>query len=299
MKNLLLIICIITLVLSPFPILGQELNCKITVNSDKISGSDKSIFKNMEDAINQLVNGRKWTDVSFSPNEKIDCSMFITINEIPQENSYKADIQISSNRPVYNSSYLSPTFNFKDTEFEFNYITGQNISFSDLNIDNNLVAVISYYTYIILGLDFDSFGLNGGKPYFDKALNITTNAQSLNTKGWAPFSGDRNRYALATSLTEESTNIFHSMWYNYHRKGLDEMAENATRGRTEIENTLPDLKKIYEVRPSSAIIYFWADTKLNEIISIYTKATSEERKNALVILDNIYPAKSHVLNGLK
>lgn len=272
---------------------------RISVNSDKISGTDKSTFTALQDVMNQFVNGRKWTDTQFSINERIECSMLITINEIPEENSYKAEIQVTSSRPVYNSSYTTPLFNFRDSEFEFFYLRGQNLEFSENNIDSNLTAVIAYYVYTILGLDFDSFSLNGGKSYFEKAMAIATNAQSLNTKGWAPFGGDRNRYALALSLTDESTSIFHSMWYNYHRKGLDEMANNASRGRVEIENTLPDLQTIYKARPLSPILSFFGDTKLEELVSIYTKATPEEKQNAFKLLSGIYPAKKHIIENIK
>jgi len=278
---------------------SQELNMKITINSDRISGTDRSTFTNLEDALNQFVNGRKWTDVTFLTNEKIDCSMLITISEIPEENSYRADIQVISSRPVYNSSYTSSLFNFKDGDFEFNYISGQNLEFSDNYIDNNLTATIAFYVYIILGLDFDSFGLNGGKPYFDKAMNIATGAQSLNTKGWTPFGGDRNRYALALSLTDESISVFHSMWYNYHRKGLDEMVNNPNRGRVEVENTIPDLQKIYQARPASPLLFFFGDTKLDEIVNIYTKATKEEKQNAYNILQAIYPTKRYIIDNIK
>lgn len=299
MNNILLYIAFVFSLLNIAGVASQELNMKITVNSDRISGTDKSIYTDLEDVLNQFVNGRKWTDNTFATNEKIDCSMLITINEIPEVNSYKADIQVISNRPVYNSSYTSPLFNLKDSEFEFSYISGQNIEFSDNYIDNNLSATIAFYVYIILGLDFDSFGLNGGKVFFDKAMNIATNAQSLDSKGWSTFGSDRNRYALARALTDESTSVFHSMWYNYHRKGLDEMVNNANRGRVEIENTIPDLQKIYQARPASPILFFFGDTKLDEIVSIYTKATTEEKQNAYSILQSLYPTKRYIIDNIK
>jgi len=291
---------IIFLILSIYAISGysQELDMKITVNSDRIEGSDKTIFSNIEDALNQLVNNRKWTDEVFLQNERISSTMLITILS-STDNSYTADIQITSTRPVYNSSYTSPTFNFRDNEFDFNYIPGQNIEFSENNIDNNLTAVISYYVYIILGMDFDSFSLNGGKPYFEKAMYIATSAQSLSEKGWAPFGNDRNRYSLALSLTDDTSSIFHSMWYNYHRKGLDEMVANPTRGRTEIENTLPDLQKIKQTRPSSPIVVFWGDTKLEEVINIYTKANNEEKQNGIKMLESLYPSRRNAIERIK
>jgi len=199
----------------------------------------------------------------------------------------------------FNSSYTTPLFNFRDTEFEFSYIQGENLQFNDNNVDSNLTAVVSFYAYIILGLDFDSFGLNEGKPYFEKAFAVANNAQSLNTNGWAVFGNDKNRYALGLALTEESSSDFHTMWYNYHRKGLDDMATNSTRGRTAIEETIPLLQNIYKARPASPIISFYGDTKLDELMNIYSTSSSEEKKNAYKILEPIFPTKRSVLQKIK
>ena len=277
---------------------SQEMNMRITVNSDRIQGTDKTVFTTLQDVLTQFVNGRKWTDATFLANEKLDCSMLITITSVEQD-VYNGEIQVIASRPVFNSSYTTPLFNYKDTEFEFNYILGQNLDFSENNVDNNLSATIAYYVYIILGLDFDSFSLNGGKPYFEKAMSIATTSQTLSNKGWTPFGNDKNRYALALALTEESSSVFHPMWYNYHRKGLDEMVANSTRGRVEIEMTIPDLQKIYQARPASPLLSFWSDTKLDEVISVYTKATSEEKEQAAKILESLFPTKRHIINNIK
>lgn len=295
-----LFICIFSLIISGFSIVeAQELNLKVTVNSNQIQATDKSIFTKIEESLNQLINDRKWTDATFASNELIEGSILITLSEIPQENSYKGEIQIIANRPVYNATYNTPLFNFRDTEFEFSYLLGENLEYIESNVNNNLVAIISYYTYIILGLDFDSFTLQGGKPYFEKAMEIVNAAQSLNAKGWAPFGGDRNRYAIALALTEESSSVFHSMWYNYHRKGLDEMAANPSRGRAGVIATVPDLQTIYKARPASAILSFYGDTKLDELVNIYSEATTEEKAEAYKILQSIYPTKRYILDKIK
>ncbi len=277
---------------------AQELNMKVTLNTSQIQGTDKSMFDKIEESLNQLVNDRKWTDATFAVNELIEGSILITINEV-QENSYKGEIQIIVNRPVYNATYNTPLLNYRDTEFEFSYLLGENLEYIENNINSNLVATVAYYVYIVLGLDFDSYALNGGKPYYEKAMQIVNNAQSLNTKGWAPFGGDRNRYAMAMALTEESSSVFHSMWYNYHRKGLDEMAANPSRGRAGVIATVPDLQTIYKARPASAIISFYGDTKLDELINIYSEATSEEKSEAYKILQPIFPTKRYVIDKIK
>lgn len=277
---------------------AQEFNMKITLNTNQIQGTDKSVFEKMEESLNKLVNDRKWTDATFATNELIEGSILITINEV-QENTYKGDVQIIVNRPVYNATYNTPLLNYRDTEFEFSYLLGENLEYIENNINSNLVATVAYYVYIILGLDFDSYALNGGKPYYEKAMQIVNNAQSLNTKGWAPFGGDRNRYAMVMALTEESSSVFHSMWYNYHRKGLDEMAANPSRGRAGVIATVPDLQTIYKARPASAILSFYGDTKLDELINIYSEATSEEKSEAYKILQPIFPTKRYVIDKIK
>ncbi|QIK61059.1 DUF4835 family protein [Dysgonomonas sp. HDW5A] len=277
---------------------AQELNMKVTLNTSQIQGTDKSVFDKIEESLNQLVNDRKWTDATFAVNELIEGSILITINEV-QENSYKGEIQIIVNRPVYNATYNTPLLNYRDTEFEFSYLLGENLEYIENNINSNLVATVAYYVYIVLGLDFDSYALNGGKPYYEKAMQIVNNAQSLNTKGWAPFGGDRNRYAMALALTEESSSVFHSMWYNYHRKGLDEMAANPSRGRAGVIATIPDLQTIYKARPASAILSFYGDTKLDELVNIYSEATSEEKNEAYKILQPIFPTKRYIIDKIK
>lgn len=277
---------------------AQELNMKVTLNTSQIQGTDKSVFDKIEESLNQLVNDRKWTDATFAVNELIEGSILITINEV-QENSYKGEIQIIVNRPVYNATYNTPLLNYRDTEFEFSYLLGENLEYIENNINSNLVATVAYYVYIVLGLDFDSYALNGGKPYYEKAMQIVNNAQSLNTKGWAPFGGDRNRYAMALALTEESSSVFHSMWYNYHRKGLDEMAANPSRGRAGLIATIPDLQTIYKARPSSAILSFYGDTKLDELVNIYSEATLEEKNEAYKILQPIFPTKRYIIDKIK
>lgn len=298
MKNLSFIIIILIFILSFCSVNAQEFNLKVTLNTSQIQGTDKSVFDKMEESVNHLINNRKWTDATFAANELIEGSILITINSV-QDNLYTGEIQIIINRPVYNATYNTPLFNFRDAEFEFSYLLGENLEYIENNVNSNLVATVAYYVYIVLGLDFDSFSLNGGKPYFEKAMQIVNSAQSLNTKGWAAFGGDRNRYAIALALTEESSSVFHSMWYNYHRKGIDEMAGNPSRGRASIIATLPDLETIYKARPSSPILSFYGDTKLEELINIYSEATSEEKAEAHKMLQTIFPTKRYVIDKIK
>lgn len=279
---------------------AQELNAKLTINTRNIPAANKELFSSMETAINQLLNEQKWTSATFNRRERIDCAVTIAINEMPTEYTYVAEIQITARRPVYNSTYVTTLLNYRDTQFEFGYMPGQSMDVNNMNVDNNLLAVISYYIYMILGLDFDSFSPGGGNPYFARAMEIANLAQSLNTKGWEPFSGRNNsRYDLAVALTDDGSKNFHSMWYNYHRMGLDEMAANPSRGRIRIIESLTDLKTLYDTRPSSPLITLIGESKLEEIIRVCTQATTEEKQEVKRLLNQIFPTKGFITNMLK
>lgn len=298
MKQLLFIILFI--VVSSFAIRAQELNAKLTINTQSIQLANQDLVKSLQDAINQMLNDQKWTDTKFSRSERINCIIAITVTQMPSDNDFVADIQITTRRPVYNSTYVTPILNYKDSQFEFSYLMGQSVDFNANNLSSNLVAVIAFYSYIAIGLDFDSFSLNGGRSYFSKAMEIANNAQSLNTKGWEPFSGGKgNRYDLAVALTDESSKDFHTMWYNYHRMGLDEMAANASRGRIRVMESITDLQKVYDARPSSILLTIFAESKLDELIKICSEATNEEKQEMKKLLLKIFPAKSNAINMLK
>ncbi len=283
----------------PFVANSQELNARITVNSDKIQGTNKSVFTTLQTSLTEFVNNRKWTDATFAVNERIDCSMTIIVNE-QNDNTFSAEIQVQSRRPVYNSSYTTTLFNFRDTQFDFEYVEFEQLEFTGTSLTSNLTATIVYYIYIILGLDFDSFSPLGGKAYFEQAQQIVNMAQSQGTwNGWKAFDGNQNRHALITALTDNTSENFRNMWYTYHRKGLDEMAANPDRGRTTIIETLPLLEEVYKTRPTSVILQVYADTKLDELMSIYSKATSQEKQSALKLLSNIFPTQTKRLEALK
>lgn len=295
-----LIILYIALLMTVSSIQAQELNARLTLNTRNIPAANRELFSAMEQSISQLLNEHKWTEQTFGRNERIDCTFLLTINEMTVDNKFTTEMQITSRRPVYNSSYVTTTYNFRDTQFEFSYLQGQSLDVSDVSINDNLVAVFSFYAYIIIGLDFDSFSMNGGTPYFAKAMEVANKAQMLNTKGWEPFSGrSDNRYDLAVEFTNESSRHFHSLWYNYHRTGLDEMAANAARGRIRIIESLADLNKLYDARPSSPLIMIVGDSKLDEIVRISSQATSEERQEIRKLLTQIFPTKGNIINTLR
>lgn len=295
-----LILFIISIILISAATYAQELSAKLSINTRKLPAANEALFSSLENSINQMLNEQTWTNVTFSRRERIDCTVAISINEMTGENSFSAEVQVSSRRPVYNSTYITTLLNIRDTKFEFNYTQGESLDVNNIVLTNNLVAVVSFYAYIIIGLDFDSFSLNGGAPYFAKAMEIANAAQSLNTKGWEPFSGKNdNRYDLAVALTEESSKSFHSFWYNYHRTGLDEMVANPSRGRIHVIECLPDLQKLYDARPGSPLLGIIGETKIDETARICTQATSEEKQSIRRTLNQIFPTKGHLINNLK
>ena len=278
---------------------GQELNATLTINSDKIQGSNKQIFTTLQRALMEFINNKKWTTATFAQQERIDCTFTIIVNTL-EDNRFSAEIQVQARRPVYNSAYQTTIFNYRDTEFDFEYTEFEPLEYTENMLNSNLTATIIYYIYIILGFDFASFAPNGGQSYFSQAQQIVTIAQSQPAwNGWTAFGNKRNRHAFATALTENQGVPFHTMWYAYHRKGLDEMAANPDRGRTNLIAALPALKELKSSRPNSVLIQFFSECKLDETVSIYSKATSQEKQEGYKFFSDLFPTASSRYASLK
>jgi hypothetical protein len=277
-----------------------ELNAKVTVNSAKIQSPNKNIFTSMEQAMNRLINETKWSSVNLAQNERIDCTFSLTINRQISDNSFNAELLIQSRRPVYNASYVTPILNYRDTKLEFEYRENQPLEFTQAMIDNNLVATLAFYCQLILAQDFDGFSPFGGSVFYQEAQNMATQAQSnAGWTGWSAFDDNRSRTSIINAFLDEAVKPYREFWYTYHRKGLDEMAANPDRGRTTILNALPVLKEIRNVRNSEILLQMFADCKLDEIVSIASAATAEEKKNTYDLLRNIFPASSASLEPLR
>ncbi|MDR1103581.1 MAG: DUF4835 family protein [Tannerella sp.] len=276
-----------------------ELNARLTINSDKIQGSNKQLFTTLEGALTEFINNKKWTTATLAQNERIDCTFTIILSEM-QDNHFKGEIQIQARRPVYNSTYTTTVFNFRDTQFDFDYTEFEPLEYTENVLNTNLTATVVFYIYTVLGLDFDSFSPKGGSAFLQEAQHIVTLAQSqMSWTGWKAFDSDRNRHALATALTENSSEGFRQFWYDYHRKGLDEMAANADRGRANIIAALPALTALKSARPNSVLLQMFSDAKLDEIVAIYSKATTQEKQEGLKILSNLFPTETSRLEPLK
>ncbi len=300
MKKINQFVCLSLLCIVSVLTKAQELNARVTINSDQVQSTNKQVFTTLQNALTEFINNKKWTDATFAVNERIDCSMTILITEIVSDNSFKGEIQIQARRPVYNSSYTTTLLNHRDTEFSFDYTEFEPLEYTENVLNSNLIATVVFYIYVILGLDFDSFSSKGGGDFLQQAQQIVSLAQAQTSwTGWKAFENDRNRHALATALQDNTSDAFREMWYNYHRKGLDEMAANPDRGRTTIIGLLPVLEQVKSTRPTSPLLQLFSDAKLDEVVLIYSKATTQEKQEGYKILSNLYPALTNRMESLK
>lgn len=290
MRKILQIVVIIFTVLQ---VKAQELNCSITVNADKIPGSNKQIYKTLENSLNEFVNQNRWTSSNYKPEERIDCNFTITILE-HTGSDFKGHIQIQSSRPIYNSSYLTPVFNFKDDDFSFQYAEFEPLLFNENTFESNLVSVISFYVYTILGFDADTFSLDGGTPYFTKAQDILVQAQQSGYSGWNQNDGYGTRFTLIDNILSPTYSLFRNTLYNYHLKGLDIMSEDKMKAKQKISESLKGLKSIFDARPNAFLLRVFMDSKANEITSIFSdgpKFNASKLKQDLLKISPINAAK--------
>lgn len=279
---------------------AQELNCKVEINSDKVQATNKQVFETLQTAITEYLNENHFTNAQFAVNERIECRMFFTIAEYSTDtNTFKGDLQVQSSRPVYNSSYTTTLLNFKDTKIEFTYQENEPLTFSHTTMESQLTAILNYYAYLIIAIDFDSFSPKGGQEYFDLCSNVVQMAQSSGETGWKAFEDTKNRSAVLSSYTDPSTSAIRDLLYTYHRLGLDEMALTPDKGRAQITSTLDVIQQIYQANSMSVALSIFKDAKLDELVNIYTKGTTDERKKAYDILSPVYPTEMTRINMIK
>lgn len=280
---------------SPSTISAQELQAKITINHAHISGTEKGVFDNLQQTLQQFVNNRQWTHLQFQKNERIICNFNITVTKYDRDqNLFTCKALIQANRPVFNSAYTSTLYNNVDDNFTFRFAEYDQLEFNEQQIDNQLTALFAYYAYLIIGIDLDSFAPKGGEDILQRCMNLTNNAQNLDYPGWKAFSDDRNRYAIISDYLDGALEPFRQLQYDYYRKGLDEMANNAERGRTEITAALETgLKKAKENRPLSLLPQIWTDFKKDELANIYRgKGTQKEKESIYELLFSINPSQN-------
>ena len=281
---------------------AQELNAKVTINHNQVQGTDASIFDELTQTLTQFVNERQWTNLQFQRNERINCNFNITVTKYDRDqNLFTCKALIQANRPVFHSAYTSTLYNNVDDNFTFRFAEYDQLEFNEQQIDNQLTALFAYYAYLIIGIDLDSFAPKGGEDILQRCMNLTNNAQNLDYPGWKAFSDDRNRYAIISDYLDGALEPFRLLQYDYYRKGLDEMANNAERGRTEITAALETgLKKAKENRPLSLLPQIWTDFKKDELANIYRgKGTQKEKESIYELLFSINPSQNKYWDQVK
>lgn len=277
---------------------AQELRCQVEVNSSKVEGTSKSVFDALQSSISEYFNENRFSNATFGANERIECRFFLTVNEY-SDDRVKGEIQVQLSRPVYNSTYTTTLLNFRDTKVEFDYREGDPLIYNESTFDSNLTALLNYYALLFLAIDFDSFSPEGGQQFFDRAASIVQMAQSSGEVGWRAFEDTKNRSAVLSSYTDGNTAGIRKLLYDYHRKGLDEMVTSPDKGRAVITESLKEIEKIYKVAPMSVALSIFRDSKLDELVNIYSKAPDTERTAAYDILQPIYPTDIERLEKIK
>ena len=253
------IIVVLVLMLFGF-IQAQELNCVVSVNSERVTATTQQVFKTLETSLNDFVNKTKWSNQSFDQNERIECSMFINVSEV-DNTTFTATIQIQSSRPVYNSIYSTPIFNYNDKDFTFKYVEFESLNFNPNSFDSNLVSVVAFYSYIIMALDADSFESLKGTRYLEMAQNVMSVAQTGGYKGWSQTDGLQNRYYLISDLLSNTFNPIRQAYFEYHANGLDKMADDVKLGKENVKTALLNLSVIHSVRPNAFLTRVFFDAK--------------------------------------
>jgi hypothetical protein len=287
---------------------GQEIQARVSIIANKVSTTvDRKIFQTLQTGLTNFINNRKWTNDAFQPSEKIQCSFLITIDEAAANNIYKGKITVQAARPVYNSSYVSPILNYIDDGMTFRYVEFQPIEFNENRVQGNdpyvanITAVLAFYVNIILGLDYASFNLRAGDPYFQKAWNIVNNApeSGRDIGGWKSFEGFRNRYWLAENLNNSRFALIHDALYSYYRSGMDLFYENEEAARTGILNCLNFLSNLNRENPNSMIVQVFFQGKATELVKVFSKANPDLKNRAADMLIKLDLTNASLYKELK
>jgi hypothetical protein len=287
-------ILFILMILFPIASWAQDLNCDVTVNADQIQTTDRRVFQDMETAIENFMNGRDWTPDEFSVEERIKCTLSITLVEMPTIGSFKATVQIRSSRPTFNTSYESIVFNFADRDWAFTYVESMPLDFNQNSYTSNLTSMLAFYAYVVLGLDYDSFGELAGDQYYQIAQVIVNNAAQSNFPGWSALESTRSRFALIDDLTNQQMQVLRSGIYKYHRLGLDLYEEDPETTRANVLEVLESIREIKSRYPASIFVISFFDAKTDELVNIFDEASIQEKRKAYNLLVELNPNKTDV-----
>jgi hypothetical protein len=273
---------------------SQEFRCNISVSAERITAANRNLFMTMQSDLYEFMNNRRWTEHSYTMEERIECNMFIRLDEQISADEFRGTMQIQVKRPVFNSTYETTVLNIKDNDFQCKYVEFQPLEFNETSNRDNLTNIIAFYAYIILGFDYDSFSPEGGTPYFEKAQAIVNNSQNAREKGWKAYESERNRYWLIENVMNRSYSGMRDCMYKYHRTGLDLMSDKTEEGRANIAEAMRSIQQVFRRRPSTYIIQIFFDAKSDELVNIFSKSYPDERNRVLAILNEVDPS-----NGTK
>jgi hypothetical protein len=268
---------------------AQELNCRVQVIAPQIANIEASIFESLEENIQEFMNGRRWTNDDFQFEERIQCTMQITISEAPSPTSFRGNIQVQSSRPVYNSDYNSAMLLVNDGDFEISWDGSSNIQFSIDQYRDNLSSILAYYAYMILGMDYDSMALDGGTAHYLKAQTIVANAQNSGPTGWKASQGNQNRYWLVENMLSQTFRPVRNCLYYYHRMGLDQLFDDVEAGRLAMADALIEMRQTHRIRPSSYNLQLFFLAKSDEILKVFGPAPEAEKTRLLPVLKQMDP----------
>lgn len=277
---------------------SQELNCTVNVIAQQTGNDNNVVFKTLEKQLNEFVNNTQWTEKGFSVEERINCSMVINVTSY-ENDRFNATLQVSSSRPIFNSTYSSPVYNYNDKDFNFQYLEFQNLVYNPLQFESNLISVLSFHVFMILGMDADSFALNGGDEFFAQAQTIANYSQQLNGQGWKLEDGLQSRFALIDNLLSPTFKEIRSTMYDYHITGLDIMADDAKKGKVQVISSLTELQEIHKRRPNSYLMRVFFDAKSDELMDILSGGPSVNITDAVDILNRIAPMHSQKWRNIK
>ena len=279
-------------ILLPDPGFSQELACQVIVNADQVQSTERAIFEEMETTFAQFMNDMKWTNDVYQMHERIRCTLNITINAMPSIGIFSANVQVQSVRPIFDTNYETIVLNFADRNFEFQYTESMPLEYVENTFNNNLVSMLSFYAYVIIGLDRDTFSKLGGNEFFNKALNISNLAQQSESSGWQPFDSNRNRYWLIENLTNSQLQGIREGLYSYHRMALDRFISDPEDARVQILGMLKEIEEVKDLYTNSVLIISFFDAKTNELINIFKEGNIQVRRDAYNILVNVDPTKT-------
>jgi len=277
---------------------SQELNCSVIVNASQTGDENLQIFKTLENQISEFINNSNWTKNSFTNKQRINCSMIVNIKSFDND-VFSGTIQVQSSRPIFNSSYESPIYNYIDKDFSFRYQEFQNFVFNPNQFESNLISVLSYHVYIILGMDSDSFELNSGKKYYEQARNILDYSNGTNYLGWNAKDGRQNRYYLIDNILSPTYKEFSNVLYDYHLNGLDNMFSDVKKSKINISKSIISFERMNSRRPNSYIMKVFFDAKSDEIQDIFSAGPSVEITNLVSMLSKVAPMHSSKWRKIK